>query len=155
MNKIDAGRLLVGPLLAGEDALEKALAELTALDLALVAAQRTFALQPAAFEALVAETGKARAALIAARRSQRRVHVGILRIRADEGMEEDPFGCDRSCFPATGARAQADDGTPILTAGRADDRVAPWHSSSAFSSSWWASAATPSGGAERRSGSPA
>lgn len=149
--KIEAGRLIADPLLLGEQAIEDALARLTALDLALVAAQSEFKLLPGAFEALVGDTAKTRAALIAARRSQRRVHVGIIRIRADEGMGEIPFGCDRSCLPPFSASNGAG-ATPILTEGHSDDRGEGWLSSSASSSSLQGSASTLSGGAEHRSG---
>jgi hypothetical protein len=107
-NKIEAGRRVAARLLPGEDCLDQTLAAVRALESEIVAAQAQVGVPPATYEAVLGEVRATQAALKAARRNMRRVHVNVLRIRADEGMGEEEFGCTRVCLeqaqPETVAR---------------------------------------------------
>ncbi len=146
--KIEGGKLVAEHMLRAEEVVAQALAETTAFKLALVAAQSHFLLQPAVFEKLVANVEASEVAILQAQRSQKRAHINVLKIRADEGMSEEPFGCDKSCFPANLGRASASG----LTISDAGVHMAPWPSSSVSSSSCLPPAAMPSGEAAPRSG---
>jgi hypothetical protein len=106
--KIEAGRRVAARLLPGEDSLDQTLAAVTELEAAIVEAQGQVRVAPATYEAILSEVRATQAALKAARRNMRRVHVNVLRIRADERMEEEEFGCTRVCLeqsqPATVAQ---------------------------------------------------
>ncbi len=148
LTKIEGGRLVAEHMLRVEEVVAQALAETTAFKLALVAAHSSFSLQPAVFEKLIANVEASEVAILQAQRSQKRAHLNVLKIRADEGMSDDPFGCDKSCFPANFGRASAS----ILTKSQSGVHVFPWLSSSDSSSSCLPPAAMPSGEAEPRSG---
>ena len=149
-NKIEAGRNVADHLLRAERVLDEALAETTALKLALVSAQGTFQLAPAVFEKLVANVEAAEIALHHGQRHQKRAHLNLLRLKADEGLDPVPFGCDKPTLGITGG-----DASLSLTPDEADGPLATWVSSSASSSFSLPPAAMPFGEAGLRSGLPA
>jgi hypothetical protein len=146
--KIEGGKLVAEHMLRAEEIVALALAETTAFKLALVAAQSKFTLQPAIFDKLISNVEVSEVAILQAQRSQKRAHLGVLRIRADEGMDDLPFGCDKSCFPASFGRTSSSS----LTADQGGVHVLPWLSSSDSNSSFLPPVAMRSGEAEHRSG---
>jgi hypothetical protein len=97
-NKIAAGRRVAARLLPGEDSLDQTLATVHALEGEIIAAQAEMGVAPATYQAILGEVRATQAALKAARRNMRRVHVNVLRVRAEERMEEEEFGCTRVCL---------------------------------------------------------
>lgn len=147
-NKIEGGKLVAEHMLRAEQVVADALAESTAFKFALIAAQSQFSLQPAIFASLIASVEASEVAILHAQRNQKRAHIKVLRIRSDERLADESFGCDKSCFPA----AMGADRPPSLTKGYGAVHAPSWHSSLASSSSYSPSAATASGEAEHRSG---
>jgi hypothetical protein len=96
--KIEAGRRVAARLLPGEDSLEHTLAAIAELEQAIAEAQGDIGVAPATYETLLSDVAATRNALRAARRNLRRLHVHVLRVRADERMEEEEFGCTRVCL---------------------------------------------------------
>jgi hypothetical protein len=96
--KLDAGRRIAARLLPAESANVGSLATIDALLAEVTMAQAAFSLRPADHETLLAELKAAKQAALASRRNLRRAHAKILRIRADERMEDTDFGCTRVCL---------------------------------------------------------
>ncbi len=98
--KLEAGRRVASRLFPAENTIDEALVANASLVIATVTARRELQAPCGTNQSVLAELMAAGNHLIEARQKTVRAHARFVQIRADEKMEELPFGCERPCLMA-------------------------------------------------------
>ena len=105
--KLEAGKRVASRLFPAENTIDEALVANAALMIATVNARRELQAPCGVNQGALAELMAAGNLLIEARQKTVRAHAKFVQIRADEGMEEYPFGCEHPCLQADQQPAEA------------------------------------------------
>lgn len=101
-DKIEAGRRVVARLFPAENTIDDALVANAALTIATVEGRKVLQSPCGANQKALAALQAAGAHLVEARQATVLAHAEFVRIRADEGLETVPFGCDQPCLSTEG-----------------------------------------------------
>ena len=99
--KLEAGQRVAARLFPAENTIDDALVANASLVIATVTARRELQAPCGTNQGVLTELMAAGNLLVEARQKTVRAHAKFVQIRADEGMDELEFGCQRPCLEST------------------------------------------------------